>query len=67
MYFCEVLAMSLHEKLNKMKAIEMKKGMLVKNNKGNLSEVIYCSKKRNSVILKDGSRYGYDFAVSLQK
>lgn len=43
------------------------KGMTIKNNKGHYSEVVYASEKRNSVILKDGSRYGYNFAMELQK
>lgn len=43
------------------------KGASIKNNKGQYSVVTYVSEKRNSVILADGSRYGYTFALSLQK
>ena len=45
----------------------IKKGMSIKNNKGHYSEVAFASEKRNSVILSDGSRYGYKFAIELQK
>lgn len=43
------------------------KGMSIKNNKGHYSEVTFASEKRNSVILADGSRYGYNYALELQK
>jgi ATP-dependent RNA circularization protein (DNA/RNA ligase family) len=45
----------------------IKKGMLIKNNKGVYSEVKYSSEKKDIVSLKDGSRYSYQYALSLQK
>ena len=47
-------------------ANEIKKGQSIKNKKGHYSTDIYASRKRNLVTLADGSRYGYEFAISLQ-
>jgi hypothetical protein len=43
----------------------IKKGMTIKNNKGQYSTVVYSSKKKNIVSLSDGSRYGYNYAIQL--
>ena len=49
-----------------MKTLEIKKGEYIKNNKGHRYIVTYVSKVRNLVILEDGSRYGYEYALELQ-